>query len=1105
MNHRNNPFENKRKQHFSLRKLSVGLASVLLSTTVFYGTQVSEAHASSDNGDQTSDQSNANHDPVAESSLNIKDANQSSSDSSTDTTQASSSDQSTITAKDLKSNDDQVTLGNSNNDNWNISLSFSAKKNQKVTVEVPYIFTANTDQDDSLYTTTTTKSDATPDFNTTKTYQNTTFEYTMKESMNYNWNIALKKAIDNWSLLPAGKEYDVVIKVDGVEQKRIKYVIGSDSSQTGGGSGSSSTQDIVNRITAADIVFDHNQKTNLVKGQKYIAGVKLSVNNPDQGAGSGSFTGTISVKVPKGFSAITRKTVDGQWAYGFIPNVTKLGDDFTAFNTLTTGRITITQDNPGDDIKMQFDGIDRNELSKGIFAFWGIYTGDVSAADNNFSASVDYQTNASTGETSAETYTTKGSAYNVKLATATTQNAHLQVGFNNSSQEVYTDNCTTASHQKNTGLYQYPKPSEHDTLTLYNDGNVAQTNVKLTINVEPGSVLIDDSDEKYRFLRRTTSENVLVGKENFIEVVLNDGKKIVVSGNNGYTYANSNYVRELLTQDMINQGLAADGSNIKQIIINIFQIQPGTKIDFEFGNFSILSSATSKKAGDTADYSYSVTSDQQTDELTGKTSLKIVDPTIANRSFVGSTVFNSGTYQPASDETADMTWGIRTDNYTPIKNQPSSYLIAVPKGFKIKDDATPTIVGGDGQPVAGATITKLGNIGLNGELMFRVDLPFVPGGYLNTNDGNVLVKATLIPDRSASGSKYYYGWYMPDSGDSRYKDYTNLAGQYGTGMSLVMAINDQNIYIPGRVNQPTEGTSITLLDGKTYSVIKQDVSDNSNTNVVGDRTLRYSTALYDFIYPSTFGDINGVNTDSQTDYDSNANIKYSDDSTIQTQLGKTTGNLRLTNIISSNGSSAYAFNFVPLDQDHLTITGAGTITPNGNAKATDGTLYYYFGDATSFNFDSNWNATADPTKLGFETAEQAQTNHGSDWLSKVTGVLLKTGQMSSTSRVDAVIPYAIKNITGSGVDLTLNSKFTGDHNGQTYTTNNDLHINVGRYVRQTTNDYVASVDDQGNLVIDATPAKTSSKIVKVGSDLTFDQLSDTDLASRKAMYYASFA
>ncbi|MDO4913226.1 MAG: YSIRK-type signal peptide-containing protein, partial [Bifidobacteriaceae bacterium] len=1128
MRGKQNPFEEKRRPHFGLRKLSVGVCSVLLSTTIFFGSQIAETHAStqttSNNETGGDDTNNLISQPsVALQSANDadKNANVSTNQTTTATTNdeastnnvvanndasstndavsTSSSVSSDVSATDLTANSDTVTLNNSDINDRNINISVPAKKGQKVTVTVPYIFSATSDNS-AGYTYNTDNNNVNADFNTTTQYKNTVFNYTMNADMSTNWNIALKKAIDNWSLLPAGKEFDIVIAVDGVEKKRIKYTIGT-----------------INQITSADVMFDQNQKTNLVKNQKYIAGVKLGVNDPT-GDATGSFEGTITVHVPKGFLLDSGQDTQGpvsqntyEYAYGFIPGVDKLGDTFDKFNTLATGQVTMTQASAGSDIVIKFSGLSRSDIANGIFSFWGKYTDDVTAGDNNFTAAVQYINNDPAGETSTATYTTNGSESKVGLATATTENAHLQADFNKLSDVIYTDNGTTSAHQRNSGQYQYVNQANaYDTVTVYNNGNVDQKNVKVAIDVEPGTVLTNTGGgEDYWIRWSTTTQNQPTRSDEYpasFYIVLTDGTKVNINSNRTYYSVNRNNPGVRITSDLMDKGVAQDGSNIKQIVWIFNSIKAGTKIDFNFSSYSILSRATSKKTGDFANYSYTITSDNG-GTLTGQESLKIVDPVLATRRFNGSTVFNSGTYQPTSDQLADFTWKIFSDNYTPNKSESSSYLLAVPKGFKVQGDLT--IVGADGKPVSGATLTPLGNIGLNGETMYRLDLTFVPGRYGNTNDGQVHVKAKLVGDLAATGSKYYYGWNSVYS-YPQYAGYENLAQYQGKGMSLLMAINDNDIYSPsqGNVSQETEGTSITLLDGNTYKVVKQDLFFSNNNDPVkypNDLVFRAAPALYNFIYPSMFGSIDSINTDDQKGYSDRANLKYSEQPDIQSQLGKTTGTFKITNIISQNGDSNYSYNYIPIDNDHVQLTGAGTITASGNAKSGDGSLYYYFGDNSKVTIDDTWDGDTDLTSKGFISADDAAKKYGNNWYTKVTGVILKGNKMTYTSAIDAVVPYKIVNITGEGSQIVLTTQFVGDHNGSKYESSSNLTIDVARYVRQTVNDYTATVDGNGHLVINASPDKTTSKVVKVGSNLTYDRTSDADLNAAGAIYQGTYA
>lgn len=373
----------KQKQRFALRKLTIGVASVLLGTTFFMGTayadegttntqtsatplttQVAQPSTqqsdnalstqNSTNGDST-DQTTSNQDATV---ANQSDNNQVTlnNDQSTDQ-QTLSLNPSTLTngsnvnpsqlgvslceesgSTSLTDNDQtSVTLAHGQKDAHVLLFNVDAKASDNVTVKVPSIFTPSPDQDVAQGVSVTSTANA--DNSTTLTYH-----FTKAANNSYSLNIGLTPNYSDWSFLAEGSKYTVDVNKNGSLAAQVTYTIAAPA-----------------KITAANVLIDQYQHTNLVQGQKYPIAIQL----PNDGGNDGdNFTGTVTVNVPTGFQLETNG------AHGLSAD-TELGHhDITNF--VDNGAMTsITQpDGAGTPIVIQFNTKKAN-LNGNSFLFWG--------------------------------------------------------------------------------------------------------------------------------------------------------------------------------------------------------------------------------------------------------------------------------------------------------------------------------------------------------------------------------------------------------------------------------------------------------------------------------------------------------------------------------------------------------------------------------------------------------------------------------------------------------------------------------------------------------------------------------------------------------------
>lgn len=673
----------KQKQRFGLRKLTIGVASVLLGTTFFMGT----AYADENTTTNTADTSTPTTTEVAQTKqqqptavLNTQNSsNEAFSDQSVNdqgTTTGSQSDSNQTSSANDQSNDQQklslntssltngstvdpsqlgvslreesgstsltdndqtnITLTHGNKDAHVLLFNVDAKASDNVTVKVPSIFTPSPDQDSAqgVSVTSTTNSDN----STTLTYH-----FTKTANNSYSLNIGLSPKYSDWSLLAEGSKYTVDVNKNGSLAAQVTYTIAAPA-----------------KITDAKVLLDQYQHTNLVQGQKYPVAIQL----PNDGGNDGdNFTGTVTVTVPTGFQLET----NGAHGLSYYSEFSHHDSTNTVDNS---GITSITQPGgAGTPIVIHFNTKKAN-LNEAYMLFWGTYTQAISAGDNNFKATVSYQSVDGT-QTEAATHVTNGAVKAVNMPVNSTQRSSLDTKMT-MPEKIATDNGTAnETHQSdNTDSYKYPSGWSFD---LQNDGNVAQTNVKLHIDLEPGTVF---NGKGISFT--STGENAGVT----VVATLNDGTKLTLL-NDHKIGVNDNSDSASFASDTA----ALDGSNVKSLDITFDKINAGSDMTIGLSTLnSILSKATSKKKGDKATYSYTLTSDQGVTKSGTKT-VDIVDPDPVeqNINFTGhSSGFTNGTYDKNSTgSSALMNSGQIMYLLAHAKendSRPSSYLIVIPAG-----------------------------------------------------------------------------------------------------------------------------------------------------------------------------------------------------------------------------------------------------------------------------------------------------------------------------------------------------------------------------------------------------------------------------------------
>ena len=1017
-----------KQQRFGLRKLSIGVASVLLGTTFFIGATTNvQANTNVTNQvkNQSVELSNNSANPISNkkvvpSSTLANPQSSTSASSSTPASNASSdgmksaqsnssaspanangtqtlntSDQTTakVPASQLKANlavtnpttltdngQTEVTLTHGQRDIHDLKFHITADAKETITVAVPSIFEIASADEDSLHS-----------VNVTVDKTNNEVIYFFNRTGSYDLNLYLKPTVSDWSFLAKDSSYPVIVKKNGTEEATVTYTIGAPA-----------------KITAMTVKLDKYQKGNLVIGQKYAVGIQLNNDGIKDGD---NLKGTLTVNVPEGFQ------VDTSGAYG-LSKTKEIPDTMGSTDVVDSSNIEINQPGgAGTPVTINFN-CSKTDLNSSHILFWGTYTRALTQSENNFTASVTYRSTDGTNESVSQLLNNQTSTLTLPVNNFQRNELFPEMTMAN---KVVTDNGqANGEHQSQQMGESYP--SDNWKINIQNTGNIAQTNVKLHVNVEPGTVFNPQPDKSGGINFDTTGENSGIT----VVATLTDGSTITLL-NHHDAGINSNGDNALLSNDV----KAKDGSNIKTLDITFDKINAGSGVNITLNTVSsILSSATNKKAGDKAYYGYTISSDQGiTTPSNNSKVLPIVDP-ISSLVFRGrSSDFNNGIYD--KNITSVESSGVyNTGQISYIithnkeeDNRPSSYFLVIPAGFHVNSDSDMKIMfhgkvlSDSSRSKYNGKIVSLGSLGPAGEYIYRLDLSFTPGDENNAvyvQKGNyVPIPLTINENQAAASYNYGHNWGNPQN------------------ISLLMEIGPTSDFEPlgGKGgNQEVDFKTITF-GNKTYNVMPQ-------SNAWHDG---YTDAQYTFLAPSMYGSQSVLSNEA----DGGSDFQYSDNQNGVENVNATKGRLTLSNILTSGGTSKYSYNVINLPSVvngqgvTLQLTGAGTISNDSNN--TSELLY------SSTPVNKTENLTADDLK-DFIPASQV-----TDW-SAVRAVLLKSGELTNGSIINATVPFKVSAMNEHAETETVEVQniFTGDHNGTSLNTSKPLTLNVQRYVQVTT-------------------------------------------------------
>ncbi|WP_347112764.1 mucin-binding protein [Ligilactobacillus salivarius] len=672
------------------------------------------------------------------------------------------------------------------------------------------------------------------------------------------------------------------------------------------------------------------------------------------------------------------------------------------FNTLGSMKnITISQEAAGKPIIIEYNRT-KSELNKGFILLYGHYTKNISANQNTFTATVTATTTNTDGDKanydgSIQTITR---SRNIDVPVEAPARNSLDSSFAIGDDNIYRD------HVNQDGNYQSDDPKltygPQRRIEIINNGNQTQQDVTTHIDLEPGTVLVKLNNGKYGLLLNSSAIN----KPKSIVATLEDGRKVNIPINiSTFSDGRSIGYAALITSDLVNSGVNADGTNIASLDVTYTSLEPGTKLEISFGNNGLISD---KKPGEVATYSYTVTSANGASH-NGVQSIPIADPKGFQYQFTGWINFTGGDYQPNSENGGNLAKVSYTLQHVSYSDEASSYLIEIPRGFTVNPSNLHLFQ--KNKEAEGGKIEYLGTVGEHREQTFIISLPFMPyyGIPVYVKDANNQ-DLTMTATPNQAPANYSYAPTLVD-----------------TNPLIAEIVTDENKFTPVSFQ-----AFHTITRGKyTFTIL--------NIPGFGPNWVKYS-----FSYASTYSSFDSIR--SNGDYvqagDSLTNppkLNYIQNG----QVDNTSGSFKLNTYLSDLGQSDYSYNLVNLpdvtlgDNATISLTGPGTISENKNGENVQ--LLY------STKHINKTEALTEDNFKDFVTADKV-----TDW-SVIKSVLLKAGTLTSPGNITAELPFKVTEMKDGEINtnVVFNTNFTGFHNAITHS-NPQLALNVQRYINVTT-------------------------------------------------------
>ena len=739
------------------------------------------------------------------------------------------------------------------------------------------------------------------------------------------------------------------------------------------------TQDLT--ITP-NLTLDDNQTTVLKVGEEYAFGAAVT---PDKGGYSNTasaITGTIDV--PDGFVLDGAMPLSG-YAEGqanYSENDGSVGDRLGTTNRVPNTMGTSATQAGGAGTTISFNsnttsmsGGASSGVQTAFLYFWGHYTKPVAAADNVMTVKVD-DTSVKSSVTEKNANETTDTVQTTSAVTGTDTTQAFKIAVTDNDADNRPENQTTVTvNAQNTSDYLYGDefikqsveadgslisdddsyyPSNEDSATddtvqvlrawqgaYLNSGNVAETNVNFTIDA-PGAI-------NGRVIIR---QHGTLNLPDTLTFTAADGSTYTADGSSGAF------------------DLPADKTYDK-VVAHYDTILPGAGVSLDFLNFYL---DTDLPAGSDYTITSTVTSDQVPDPVTGKDTVKVVDP-ISKPYAVNVGTVSAANIDGNVRQGDTVAEDVRLE--PTITGRPLGvYYYVVPTGTTVDLVATKLYTKSISQYA-----TDLGAVGPDGRDVLKLDFSSVLGLSDSTD---ILFKMTVNSD------------------------------------ALPGAVHSSNNFI--QENQPY------------FSAYNPD----KKQDVVGDLSINESrvggTLNFNVLVDSFFGAKNGIDA-PQTVFD-HTYLQYDekqgatlDNPTIAVfSRGSTTSTdddlnatmLRLTSINTQTVSPSWTQNVVTLpsvddgDAFTLQLTGAGTLSTTSPAGSA---LLY-----STATFDTT-KGKLDDTQ--FMTADEV-TAAGIDWTT-IRTVMIQTGSLPQGSTAVATLPVAVANINSvpDSTIVTFNADFLG--------------------------------------------------------------------------------
>ncbi|PIO83824.1 hypothetical protein BSQ39_09710 [Loigolactobacillus backii] len=813
-----------------------------------------------------------------------------------------------------------TTISDSNNTPHNIVVTANVKAGDILTITASSCFYDST-SDDVMDYKKTTSADGASDI----------WTYTVTQSGIEAFNFTINAT----SLGNSAGTASVVLANNGITEAELDYKL------------SAITQKI---LDVGAVRLDQNQTGALSTNQDYAFALTFTGN----ASSYSSVSTNLSIEVPAGFQLVgTANTVTSGVTVG---DTTK--DYYTETGlSSSSGGISITQPD-GVGTALQVSGYGAK--SGYCVYFWGTYANAVTASNNTFVASGSTQVSGFNVHAISSSLNVKKEVsddpadknVSEKSDTFYTSVLNSNEGQNDGS-NVYLDSLNAdGSKLSDDATYSFTTATR--SASYLNNGNVAQTNVKVSVDLEPGTEAPENVAGQYYYSVSNNSYSKAISAV----VTFSDGSQAT------YSSTDLKYGQIVLAN--------SDGSNVSNITVTWDQVLPG---EHAYVTYMANKVITSKELGDKATYTFQTSSDQAPTAQLSELQLNIVSApkkSIINTETIkpdgigiivdGQTGLN-GILHLGEQYGIDFTVGGNATHY-------GTYYLVAPEGTDFVSNSIQA-EGPFAQVNLENYVTDLGYVGPKGQHVMQLDL------------SSVLTSSNLL---------YYNRFGVLFSVNNDTLPITNT-----------LAASD--------VVQLLANDKYTLVAGQKLSTVQYG---NITIPVI---TTNSTVSSYQIVIPSYFEGEDGIDDgltakDTFLNYDAtdpdNTTARFSSGATSDTTDDINSSTIQMISVNGTSVSSPWTQNLITLpsidngDAFNLVLTGAVDQPTVQNAA----------GDAQILYSTQSIKAVAGQKvdQSSFVTADKI-----TDW-STVRSILVVTGSLVQGDIVIAQLPVAIQNINSIPVD-----------------------------------------------------------------------------------------